>query len=82
MCNSCGRPAGKHEEYDHANYQYYFQIQGFYGTDYPEDLTAIRFKLCQHCLKRLTNNFYIPPDEFESYDFEGNRCNELGIYCE
>jgi len=62
-CNCCAKrfevpEQGGYEEL--ANF-HSFEIEGGYGSEYPQDMDRISFTLCSDCLKSFTSTFRVAP---------------------
>jgi hypothetical protein len=62
-CNCCAKrfevpEQGGYEEL--ANF-HSFEVEGDYGSEYPQDLDRISFTLCGHCLQAFTATFKVEP---------------------
>jgi len=62
-CNCCAKrfevpESGGYEEL--ANF-HDFEVEGDYGSEYPQDLDRISFTLCGHCLQAFTTTFKVKP---------------------
>ena len=66
-CNCCAKrfevpKSGGYEEL--ANF-HSFEIEGGYGSEYPQDMDRISFTLCSVCLKTFTSTFKIPYEQLD-----------------
>ena len=61
-CNFCTKRLELKEQYDPklANF-HNFEVEGGYGSDYPQDMDRISFTLCSDCLKSFTSTFKVEP---------------------
>jgi hypothetical protein len=61
-CNCCSKRHETHPYYDEhlANF-HNFEVEGGYGSDYPQDMDRISFTLCSDCLKSFTSTFKVEP---------------------
>lgn len=61
-CNCCTKRLELKEQYDPklANF-HNFEVEGGYGSDYPQDMDRISFTLCSDCLKSFTSTFKVEP---------------------
>ena len=62
-CNCCAKrfnipESGGYEEL--ANF-HNIEIEGGYGSDYPQDMDRISFTLCSDCLKSIVSTFKVEP---------------------
>ena len=42
-----------------------FNVEGGYGSDFPQDMDRISFTLCSVCLKTFTSTFKIPYEQLD-----------------
>jgi len=61
-CNFCSKRLELKEQYDPklANF-HNFEVEGGYGSDYPQDTNRLSFTLCSDCLKSFTSTFRVEP---------------------
>jgi len=61
-CNCCTKQLELKERYDLrlANF-HNIEIEGGYGSDYPQDMDRLSFTLCSDCLKSFTSTFKVEP---------------------
>ena len=61
-CNCCSKRLEPHPYYDErlANF-HNFEVEGGYGSDYPQDMDRLSFTLCSDCLKSFTSTFKVEP---------------------
>ena len=61
-CNCCAKRHESRTCYDEelANF-HSFEVEGVYGSEYPQDLDRISFSLCSDCLQAFTATFKVEP---------------------
>jgi hypothetical protein len=61
-CNCCSKRHESRTCYDEelANF-HNFEVEGGYGSDYPQDMDRLSFTLCSDCLKSIVSTFKVEP---------------------
>jgi len=61
-CNCCAKRHELQTYYDEhlANF-HNIEIEGGYGSEYPQDMDRVSFTLCSDCLKSIVSTFKVKP---------------------
>jgi hypothetical protein len=62
-CNCCAKQfkVPEHGGYEELANFHDFEVEGDYGSEYPQDLDRISFTLCSNCLQEFTATFKVKP---------------------